>query len=91
VLGYSAAISKQFMGGEGGSHDLVADAAKANPKLRLLWLSCGKQDFLYQANRQFADELKAKQVNLTYRETEGAHVWSVWRDNLNESAPLLFR
>jgi hypothetical protein len=27
---------------------------------------------------------------LTYRETEGAHVWSVWRNNLNESAPLLF-
>jgi enterochelin esterase-like enzyme len=91
VLGYSAAISKQFMGGEGGSQDLVADAAKANPKLRLLWLSCGKQDFLYQANRQLADELKAKRVNLTYREREGAHVWSVWRNNLNESAPLLFR
>jgi enterochelin esterase family protein len=91
VLGYSAAISAQFMGGGEGSQDLAADAAKANPHLRLLWLSCGKQDFLYQANRQFADVLKAKGVKLTYRETEGAHVWSVWRNNLNESAPLLFK
>jgi enterochelin esterase-like enzyme len=90
VLGYSAAISRQFVAGEAGSQDLAANAAKADPNLRLLWLSCGKQDFLYQANRQFADELKAKGVKLTYRETEGAHVWSVWRNNLNESAPLLF-
>jgi hypothetical protein len=28
---------------------------------------------------RFADSLKAKGVNLKYRETEGAHVWSVWR------------
>ena len=90
VLGYSAAISAQFLGGEGGMEDLVAKATKASASLRLLWLSCGKQDFLYQANRQFADELKEKAVKLTYRETEGAHVWSVWRNNLNESAPLLF-
>jgi|SRR5579871_402193 len=90
VLGYSAAISAQFLGSGEGTQDLVAKAIKANPHLRLLWLSCGKQDFLYQANRQFAGELNAKGVKLTYRETEGAHVWSVWRNNLNESAPLLF-
>jgi enterochelin esterase family protein len=88
VLGYSAAISGQFL--NGAENTLVADASKADRHLRLLWLSCGKQDFLYQANRRFADELKAKGVRLTYRETEGAHVWSVWRNNLNESAPLLF-
>jgi enterochelin esterase-like enzyme len=90
VLGYSAALSAQFMNSEQEFKDVLAHPAKATAKLHLLWVSCGRQDFLYEANRQFADTLKGKGVKLTYRETEGAHVWSVWRNNLNESAPLLF-
>jgi enterochelin esterase-like enzyme len=61
-----------------------------NSKLRLLWVSCGKQDFLYQANRQFVDMLKSKGVRVVFPEMEGSHVWSVWRNNLNETAPMLF-
>ena len=91
ALGYSAALSQQFMDSDEVFKEALAVRAGLNTKLRLLWISCGKQDFLYQANRQFADMLKAKGVNLTYRETEGAHVWSVWRNNLNDSVPLLFR
>jgi len=91
VLGYSAAISGQFMNAEQAFASPLANPASINTRLRLLWLSVGKQDFLYEANRQFAESLKAKGVNLTYRETEGAHVWSVWRNNLNESAALLFK
>lgn len=91
VLGYSAAISAQFMDADAVFHDALANPAGINKKLRLLWLSCGRQDFLYQANRQFAESLKAKGVKAMVRETEGAHVWSVWRNNLNESAALLFQ
>ncbi len=90
VLGYSAAVSGQFMKADEEFGNVLANPAETNAKLRLLWISCGKQDFLYQANRQFAERLKAKGVKLMYRETEGAHVWSVWRNNLNDSAPLLF-
>jgi enterochelin esterase family protein len=91
VLGYSAAISAQFMDADAVFRDALADPASINKKLRLLWLSCGRQDFLYEANRQFAETLKAKGVRAMVRETEGAHVWSVWRNNLNESAALLFK
>jgi enterochelin esterase family protein len=56
----------------------------------LLWVSCGKQDFLYQANREFVDLLNKRGVKVLFRETEGSHVWSVWRHDLNETAPLLF-
>ncbi len=91
VLGYSAAISAQFMDADDVFRSALADPASINRKLRLLWLSCGRQDFLYDANRRFAETLKAKGVKLTVRETEGAHVWSVWRNNLNESAALLFK
>jgi len=48
------------------------------------------RDFLYQANRHFVDMLKGKGVKVLYRETEGSHVWSVWRNYLNETAPMLF-
>jgi enterochelin esterase family protein len=91
VLGYSAAISAQFMDADAVFRDALANPADINKKLRLLWLSCGRQDFLYEANRRFAESLKAKGVKVMVRETEGAHVWSVWRSNLNESAALLFK
>ena len=68
----------------------VEVAEVLNSKLRLLWISCGKQDFLYQANRQFVDMLKGKGVKVLFPEMEGSHVWSVWRNNLNETAPMLF-
>jgi enterochelin esterase-like enzyme len=44
----------------------------------------------WKANRQFADTLKTKGLSVTYKETEGAHVRSVWRNNLNETARVLF-
>jgi enterochelin esterase family protein len=90
VLGFSAAVGGQFLNLDDTVQKLAADPAAANRTLRLVWISVGKQDFLYQANRQFADGLKAKGINVRYVETEGAHVWSVWRRNLNETAALLF-
>jgi enterochelin esterase-like enzyme len=69
---------------------LLASPAEVNRNLRLLWISVGKQDFLYEANLEFADTPKSKGVNVTYQETEGSHVWSVWRKNLNETAAVLF-
>ena len=90
ILGYSAAVGGQFMPDETAFQSVLADPASVNRKLRLLWISCGKQDFLYRANRDFAETLKAKGLNVTYKETDGAHVWSVWRNNLNETAAMLF-
>lgn len=89
VLGFSAAVGGQFMNAQAFDQAL-ANPAELNRRLRLLWVSCGKQDFLYQANQQFAARLKERGVNVTYRETEGSHVWSIWRKNLYETAPLLF-
>jgi enterochelin esterase-like enzyme len=73
-----------------GNGEALSKPEVLNSRLRLLWVSCGKQDFLYQANRQFVDMLKSKGVNVLFRETEGSHVWSVWRHYLNETAPMLF-
>jgi enterochelin esterase family protein len=65
--------------------------ARANDRLRLLWISCGKDDGLVGANRAFVEWLNSKDIHLTWKEVDGAHSWRVWRRNLAEFVPLLFR
>jgi enterochelin esterase family protein len=90
VLGFSAAVGAPFVDPEPTLQKALAARDVLNHRIKLLWLSCGREDFLYQSNRQFADRLMSGGVKVNYRETEGAHVWSVWRRNLNETVPLLF-
>jgi enterochelin esterase-like enzyme len=90
VLGFSGAVGGPFMNAEAEFSEALSKPEAINSKLRLLWVSCGKQDFLYQANRQFVDMLKSKGVKVVFPEREGSHVWSVWRNDLNETAPMLF-
>ena len=42
------------------------------------------------ANQAFAKFLSQHDVKFTFRESDGAHTWMVWRRYLNELAPLLF-
>jgi enterochelin esterase family protein len=65
--------------------------AKANQQLQLLWIACGTEDHLIGINRNLRAWLKTKGVKATEIETPGAHTWMVWRRNLAEFAPLLFR
>jgi len=71
---------------------LMADVPGANKKLKLFALYCGKQDGLViKGNQALSAALLAKGVNLKYTETEGGHWFIVWRRNLRDFAPLLFR
>jgi enterochelin esterase family protein len=65
--------------------------AKANTLIRLLWIACGIEDQLISANRKLREWLKAKGVDHTDIETPGMHTWMVWRRNLAEFAPQLFK
>jgi enterochelin esterase-like enzyme len=65
--------------------------ANANQQLRLLWIACGTEDGLITVNRSLREWLKTKGVKVTEIETPGMHTWMVWRRNLSEFAPLLFR
>jgi enterochelin esterase-like enzyme len=68
-----------------------ADAKGTNAKLGVFWLGIGKEDPGYQRAKQFSEMLTKAQIRNAFHETEGAHVWSVWRWCLTEFAPLLFR
>jgi len=79
----------------GGLNDFAATFpaldSKANAQLRLLWIACGTDDALIKTNRQFREWLTSKEVRHTDIEIPGAHTWMVWRRNLAEFTPLLFR
>jgi enterochelin esterase-like enzyme len=66
-------------------------AAAVNRDLKLLWIACGKKDFLFQRNGEFTALLKEKGIHYEYVETEGDHSWPVWRRYLADFAPKLFR
>ena len=68
----------------------LANPGATNRKLRLLWVGCGKDDFLLEQNQQFDELLTRHGVRHTYRLTEGNHSWPVWRRYLAELLPLLF-
>jgi enterochelin esterase-like enzyme len=66
--------------------------AKSNSQIRLLWIACGTADSLVGVNRQFKQWLDSKGVRLTYTEIPDiGHVWPLWRQNLADLAPLLFK
>jgi enterochelin esterase family protein len=74
--------------------DYEHQLASLDPKtadLKLLWIACGTEDGLIEANRKFVAFLKAKGMPVTQIETPGLHVSMVWRDNLIHFAPLLFQ
>lgn len=62
-----------------------------NNGLKLYWIGIGKDDFLYESNKQFRDKLDSMGMKYTYVETGGGHIWKCWRIYLGEFAQLLFK
>jgi enterochelin esterase family protein len=58
---------------------------------KLYWIGIGKEDFLYDANKEFRTKLDSMGMKYKYMETDGGHIWRNWRIYLTEFAPLLFK
>jgi len=71
--------------------ELLAEPESINDKLDLLWIGCGRKDFLFEANQKFLERLKAGSIEHVAHITDGAHEWRIWRRYLNEFVPLLFK
>ena len=72
--------------------EIFDDAAAANRPIRLLWFACGKDEArLIAQNQQFADLLAGHHIKHTFVTIPGGHTWHVWRRNLRDLVPLLFR
>jgi len=65
---------------------------KINSNLKQLWIAMGgKEDIAYKNCQLMLDKLKELNIKYTYSEYPGGHTWPVWRNNLYNFAPLLFR
>lgn len=85
VAGFSSAIKMDLHGA------LINNPAELNSKLKLLWIGCGKDDFLFKENTDFMAALDAKNIKYTKNISEGIHTWWVWRDYLKDVAGKLFK
>ncbi len=85
VGAFSAAVPADF-------EDRYQSGLKeANSTLKLVWIGCGRQDSLFPRSEKLSELLTARGVRHTFRATEGAHTYTVWRQYLGEFVPLLFR
>ncbi len=69
---------------------LAARTEQVNEQLQLLWLAIGEDDFLLERHTQFVQRLGELGIDHEYHETEGYHMWSVWRGYLAAFAPRLW-
>lgn len=69
----------------------LANAARVNEQLRLLWIGIGSDDFLLEPVRKSHENLEKAGIKHVWVESSGAHVWTVWRKYLADFAPRLFQ
>lgn len=78
-------ISENFVNGT------YADASVLNESLKLLWLSCGTSDFLYQSSLELERNFKDRGIRHTTMYPGGGHTWMNCRDYITEVFKLLFK
>ena len=74
-------------------YDLMKkNADKINTNLKVFWFSQGgKDDIAYKNGQIMLGKLDSLNIKHTYYEYPGGHTWPVWRNDLYNFAPLLFR
>lgn len=86
---YSAYLPPAEM--DNSFQNLVSNPDNTNKQLKLLWVSVGNEDFLYNDVAQFLNYLKSKKINYKSLITEGGHTWMNVKTYLTETAQLLFK
>lgn len=69
----------------------LPDPKRTAKDYRLIWLGTGTEDIWYNGAKAFAARLTTKGVPHIYKEYRGAHVMPVFRQELDDVLPLLFR
>jgi enterochelin esterase-like enzyme len=89
VFAYSPAIwQREF---DDNFADRYASPETLNSRLKMLWLSCGTDEGLYQSVQAFLELLDRKDIKHKAFLTGGGHTWMNCRAYLEETARLLFK
>lgn len=86
---YSAYLPPKEM--ESGFQSIVSEPDKTNRQLKMLWVSVGNEDFLYNDTAEFLNYLSSKKINYKSLITGGGHTWMNTKVFLAETAQLLFK
>jgi enterochelin esterase-like enzyme len=86
---YSAYLSTPEM--ENSFKNVYQNPGKTNKELKLLWVSVGNEDFLYQPTLEFINFLKSKNINHKTLITPGGHTWMNVKNYVAQTAQLLFK
>ncbi len=66
--------------------------AMINENLDLFWIAMGgKEDIAYENCQRMLSRFDELNIDYEYYERPGGHTWPVWRDNLYQFAPKLFK
>jgi len=72
--------------------DILADSSATNATIRLLWQAVGSDETnLLAQHKLLTGILDRYQIKHTFVTIPGGHTWHVWRRNLRDVAPLLFK
>ena len=85
VVSQSGAVSVR------GRDSLVFDLVRAHnhPQLKI-WMDVGRFELLLEANQRLAEVLRANDYDVTYREYNGAHNWTSWRNEIEHGLIALY-
>ena len=72
--------------------NVFKDPSIVNKQFKVFWIGVGKDDTLVGPGVKGLDAALTKAgINHKFEVGEGRHEWTVWRHNLNDLAPMLFR
>jgi enterochelin esterase-like enzyme len=71
---------------------MKSNTSQINDNLKLLWVAMGgKEDIAYNNCKVMLAKFDEMKIKYVYSEYPGGHTWPVWRNNLYNFAPLLFK
>lgn len=70
---------------------LVPDPSRASQMLKLLWVSCGDEDGLFDISEGVHDYLLENDVPHVWQIDVGGHTFPVWKNDLYHFASLIFQ
>src|SRR5688572_10652890 len=86
---YAAFLSTPEM--ENSFKPVIDNPDRTNKELKMLWVSVGNEDFLYNQTAEFLNYLTSKKINYQSLVTGGGHTWMNVKVFFAETAQLLFK
>jgi enterochelin esterase-like enzyme len=87
VLCQSGGFAVDLAGHEQLIHRLIRDHQGAKPRI---WMDCGRYEWLLESNRQTHALLAERGFDVTYREYNGGHNYTAWREDVWRGLEHLF-